>query len=79
MTKRSETMQWEYFDRMVVFTETPEGMVSGLDSWINGAGTEGWELASSTPLIAPNRDGVAYGTIGVHLVFKRPRAAEPGE
>ncbi len=72
-------MQWEYFDRMVVFTETPEGMVSGLDTWINGAGTEGWELASSTPLIAPNRDGVAYGTIGVHLVFKRPRVAEPGD
>ncbi len=64
-------MQWEYFDRMVIFSETPEGMVSGLETWINGAGADGWELASSTPLIAPNRDGVAYGTIGVHLVFKR--------
>jgi hypothetical protein len=72
-------MQWEYFDRMVLFTETPEGMVSGLETWINEAGTEGWELASTTPLIAPNRDGVAYGTIGVHLVFKRPRAEAPEE
>ena len=70
-------MQWEYFDRMVLFTETPEGMVSGLETWINEAGTEGWELTSTTPLIAPNRDGVAYGTIGVHLVFKRPRTAAP--
>src|SRR5713226_5696363 len=68
-----ETMQWEYFDRMVLFSETPEGMVSGLETWINGAGADGWELVSSAPLIAPNRDGVAYGTIGVHLVFKRPR------
>ncbi len=64
-------MQWEYFDRMVLFTETPEGMVSGLETWINEAGTEGWELTSTT------RDGVAYGTIGVHLVFKRPRAEAP--
>jgi hypothetical protein len=23
-------------------------------------------------LIAPNKDGVAYGTIGLHLIFKRP-------
>src|SRR5229473_1417303 len=65
-------MQWEYFDRMVVFAETPEGMVSGLETWINGAGSDGWELVSSTPLIAPNKEGVAYGTIGVHLIFKRP-------
>jgi hypothetical protein len=68
-------MHWEYFDRMVVFTETPEGLVSGLESWINGAGEEGWELVGSTPLIAPNKDGVAYGTIGVHLIFKRPFVA----
>lgn len=70
-------MRWEYFDRMVVFTETAEGMVSGLDDWINGAGGDGWELVSSTPLIAPNKDGLAYGTIGVHLIFKRPLLAEP--
>ena len=50
-------------------------MVSGLDAWINGAGAEGWELVSSAPLIAPNKDGVAYGTIGLHLIFKRPVAA----
>jgi len=48
-------MQWEYFDRMVVFSESEEGMVSGLDSWINGAGADGWELVSSVPLIAPTR------------------------
>jgi hypothetical protein len=41
---------------------------------INGAGIEGWELVSSAPLIAPNKDGVAYGTIGLHLIFKRPVA-----
>jgi hypothetical protein len=50
-------------------------MVSGLDSWINGAGADGWELVSSVPLIAPNKDGVAYGTIGIHMVFKRPHEA----
>lgn len=67
-------MQWEYFDRMVIFSDSAEGMVSGLDTWINGVGSEGWELASSIPLIAPNKDGVAYGTIGVHLIFKRSLA-----
>lgn len=69
-------MQWEYLDRMVVFSETPQGMVSGLEAWINGAGSEGWELVGTTPLIAPNKDGVAYGTIGVHLIFKRPYSGE---
>ena len=68
-------MQWEYFDRMVVFDDSQEGgLVSGLDTWINGAGSDGWELVSSAPLIAPNKDGVAYGTIGLHLIFKRPVA-----
>jgi hypothetical protein len=67
-------MKWEYFDRMIVFQDSEQGMVSGLDSWINGAGAEGWELVSAVPLIAPNKDGVAYGTIGTHLVFKRPLA-----
>lgn len=65
-------MQWEYFDRMVTFSDSEEGLVSGLDAWINSVGSEGWELSSSIPLIAPNKDGVAYGTIGVHLIFKRP-------
>jgi hypothetical protein len=72
-------MQFEYFDRMVIFTDSEGGMLSGLDAWINGAGAEGWELVSSAPLIAPNKDGVAYGTIGLHLIFKRaletPRGA----
>jgi hypothetical protein len=64
-------MQWEYFDKMVIFSDSEEGMLSGLDAWINGAGADGWELVSSAPLIAPNKDGVAYGTIGLHLIFKR--------
>jgi hypothetical protein len=69
-------MQWEYFDRMVVFDDSQDGgLVSGLETWINGVGAEGWELVSSAPLIAPNKDGVAYGTIGLHLIFKRPRPA----
>jgi hypothetical protein len=67
-------MHWEYFDKMVIFSDSQDGMVSGLDGWINGAGAEGWELTSSIPLIAPNKDGIAYGTIGVHLIFKRPLA-----
>ena len=66
-------MKWEYFDRMVMFTETEQGMVSGLEDWINDAGAEGWELVGTTPLIAPNKDGIAYGTIGLHLVFKRQK------
>ena len=66
--------QWEYFDRMVVFNDTDNGMVSGLEEWINDAGKDGWELVSSAPLIAPNKDGLAYGTIGVHLIFKRAAA-----
>lgn len=65
-------MKWEYLDKMVLFTDTTDGLVSGMDSWVNEVGAQGWELAGSTPLIAPNRDGIAYGTIGVHLVFKRP-------
>jgi len=68
--------KWEYFDRMVLFSETNEGMISNLETWINAAGSEGWELVSSIPLIAPNKDGIAYGTIGIHMVFKRPQTAE---
>jgi hypothetical protein len=71
-------MQWEYFDKMVIFNDTEGGMMSGLDAWINDVGADGWELVSSAPLIAPNKDGVAYGTIGLHLIFKRP-AATPQE
>ena len=63
---------WEYHDRMVMFTETPDGLTSGLD-WLNDVGQQRWELVGAIPLIAPNRDGVAYGTVGAHLIFKRPR------
>lgn len=73
-SKATATKQWEYFDRMVVFRDSEQGMESGLESWINDAGKEGWELVSSSPLIAPNKDGLAYGTIGIHLIFKRQRA-----
>ncbi len=70
---KAAVKQWEYFDRMVVFRDSEQGMESGLEGWINDAGKEGWELVSSSPLIAPNKDGLAYGTIGIHLIFKRPR------
>ncbi len=71
-------MKFEYLDRMVIFQDAEGGMISGLETWINDIGAEGWELASSIPLIAPNKDGVAYGTIGVHLIFKRAVATSPG-
>ena len=63
--------QFEYFDKMVIFEDGEEGMQSKLDTWINDVGKDGWELVSSAPLIAPNKDGIAYGTIGLHLIFKR--------
>lgn len=63
--------RFEYFDKMVIFEDGEEGMQSKLDTWINDVGKEGWELVSSAPLIAPNKDGIAYGTIGLHLIFKR--------
>ena len=64
--------RWEYRERMVMFKETQEGLVCDL-VWLNEVGADGWELAASVPLIAPNRDGVAYGTVGALLIFKRPR------
>lgn len=67
-------MRWEYQDRMVMFTETPDGLASGLE-WLTATGRKGWELVAAIPLIAPNKDGIAYGTVGVHLIFKRPGAA----
>ncbi|MGZ4835503.1 MAG: hypothetical protein ACXVZZ_07690 [Terriglobales bacterium] len=70
-------MKWEYLDRMVLFNDSTEGLSSGMDGWINEIGAKGWELVGSTPLIAPNKDGVAYGTIGVHLVFKRALMPAP--
>jgi hypothetical protein len=66
-------MKWEYRDEMVMFKETKDGLISNLES-LATRGDDGWELASSVPLIAPNRDGVAYGTVGVLLIFKRPAA-----
>ena len=54
-----------------MFTETPDGLASGLD-WLNDVGRQGWELVGAVPLVAPNKEGVAYGTVGVHLIFKRP-------
>ena len=65
-------MKWEYRDQMVMFKETQDGLVSNLE-FMTVWGAEGWELASSIPLIAPNRDGVAYGTVGALLIFKRPQ------
>jgi hypothetical protein len=57
-----------------MFTETPDGLASGLE-WLTETGRKGWELVAAIPLIAPNKDGIAYGTVGVHLIFKRPGAA----
>ncbi len=70
-------MQWEYFDRMVLFKGTDEGLISDLGEWINDAGGDGWELVGTTPLVAPFREGGASATIGVHLIFKRERTAAP--
>jgi hypothetical protein len=67
-------MKWEYRDQMVMFKETQDGLVSNMES-LQAWGDEGWELTGSVPLIAPNRDGVAYGTVGALLIFKRPAAA----
>lgn len=64
--------RWEYQERMVMFKETQEGLVCDL-GWLNEVGADGWEIAASVPLIAPNRDGVAYGTVGALLILKRPR------
>jgi hypothetical protein len=66
-------MVFEYMDRMMMFENTPEGLTAEMD-WLNEAGREGWELVSSVPLIAPNRDGIAYGTVGCHFILKRAKA-----
>ena len=36
----------------------------------------GWELVSSVPLIAPNRDGIAYGTVGCQMILKRSKQTQ---
>jgi len=35
-------------------------------------GRDGWEVVSAIPLIAPNREGIAYGTVGALIILKRP-------
>lgn len=67
-------MAFEYMEKMVMYKETKEGLVSDMD-WLHTAGENGWELVAATPLIAPNRDGIAYGTVGVHVVLKRQKKA----
>jgi hypothetical protein len=65
-------MMYEYMEKIVMFKETPEGLVADM-AWLQEAGKEGWELAGTIPLIAPNRDGIAYGTVGIHMILKRPK------
>jgi hypothetical protein len=65
-------MVYEYMEKIVMFKETPEGLVADM-AWLHEAGEEGWELAGTIPLIAPNRDGIAYGTVGSHMILKRPK------
>lgn len=65
-------MALEYMEKIVMFKETPEGLATEME-WLHDAGQEGWELVSAIPLIAPNRDGVAYGTVGSHMILKRQK------
>lgn len=68
-------MMFEYMDRMVMFQDTPEGLTVDM-GWLKEAGEDGWELVSSLPLIAPNRDGIAYGTVGCHFILKREKRTQ---
>jgi hypothetical protein len=65
-------MIFEYMEKMVMYKETSQGLVSEMD-WLHESGREGWELIAATPLVAPNRDGIAYGTVGVHVFLKRQK------
>jgi hypothetical protein len=65
-------MIFEYLDKMVMFQDTPEGLTADM-AWLKEAGEDGWELVASVPLIAPNRDGIAYGTVGCQMILKRSR------
>jgi len=65
-------MTLEYMEKIVMFKETPEGLTTDMD-WLYEAGNDGWELVSAIPLIAPNRDGIAYGTVGSHMILKRQK------
>jgi len=68
-------MMFEYMDKMVMFQDTPEGLTADM-GWLKEAGEHGWELVSSVPLIAPNRDGIAYGTVGCQMILKRPKPTQ---
>ena len=65
-------MIFEYMEKMVMFKETPQGLAADME-WLHEAGSEGWEVVSSIPLIAPNRDGIAYGTVGCQMILKRQK------
>ena len=65
-------MALEYMEKIVMFKETAEGLATDME-WLHEAGNDGWELVSAIPLIAPNRDGIAYGTVGSQMILKRPK------
>ncbi len=65
-------MTFEYMEKIVMFKETPEGLSTDM-SWLHEAGRDGWELVAAVPLIAPNREGIAYGTVGSHVILKRQK------
>ena len=65
-------MVLEYMEKIVMFKETPEGLATDME-WLHEAGRDGWELVSAVPLIAPNRDGIAYGTVGRQMILKRQK------
>ena len=65
-------MSMEYMEKVVMYKETSEGLSVEME-WLEEVGKEGWDLAAAIPLIAPNRDGIAYGTVGCHLIFKRQK------
>lgn len=68
-------MIFEYMDKMMMFKDTPEGLTADI-GWLQEAGSQGWELVSTVPLVAPNRDGIAYGTVGAHFILKRARRTQ---
>jgi hypothetical protein len=54
-----------------MFKETPEGLTSrwtGCTKRERKVGT-----GAAVPLIAPNRDGIAYGTVGSQMILKRQK------
>jgi hypothetical protein len=65
-------MAYEYMEKIVMFKETSEGLAADM-GWLHEAGREGWELVGMIPLIAPNRDGIAYGTVGSQMILKRQK------